>query len=129
METTKDASKSNHYLDYWKRRRAETENFHRRLENEAKNELHQIVSVLTERYDVRRIFLFGSLKTGGFTEDSDIDLAVEGVKAENFFAALAQVNRLSRFAVDLKPLEDLEPYFRSRVYSEGELIYEKDNSN
>ncbi len=34
------------------------------------------------------------------------------------------MNRVSRFAVDLKPLEDLEPYFRSRVYLEGELIFD-----
>jgi len=121
--------KSNGYLAYWKERQTETENFHRRLESEAKNELQQIVSLLAERYGARRIFLFGSLKTGGFTETSDIDLAVEGIKAEHFFTALAQVNRVSRFAVDLKPLEDLEPYFRSRVYLEGELIYEKDNLN
>ena len=125
----KHVKKSNCYLAYWKKRQTETENFHRRLESEAKNELHQIVSLLAEKYNVRRIFLFGSLKTGAFTEASDIDLAVEGIKAENFFPALAEVNRVSRFAVDLKPLEDLEPYFRSRVYLEGELIYEKDNLN
>jgi len=125
----KHVSESNCYLAYWKKKRTETENFRRHLESEAKNKLHQIISLLAEKYDVRRILLFGSLKTGGFTEDSDIDLAVEGIEAENFFAALAEVNRVSRFAVDLKPLEDLEPYFRSRVYLEGELIYEKDNLN
>ena len=117
------------YLAYWKKKRAETENFNRRLESEAKNELCQIVSLLTEKYGVRRILLFGSLKTGGFNKSSDIDLAVEGIRAEDFFAALAAVNQVSRFAVDLKPLEDLEPYFRSRVFWEGEIIYEEDNNN
>ena len=125
----KHVKKLDHYLAYWKKKRAETENFNRRLESEAKNELRHIVSLLTEKYGAQRILLFGSLKTGGFTESSDIDLAVEGIKAEDFFAALAAVNRVSRFAVDLKPLEDLEPYFHSRVYLEGELIYEKDNPN
>ena len=125
----KNASKSNCYLTYWKKKQVETENFYRRLESEAKNELDNIASLLVDKYGVSRILLFGSLKTGGFTENSDIDLAVEGINAEDFFAALAEVNRLSRFVVDLKPLEDLEPYFRSRIHMEGKLIYEEDNHN
>ncbi|MFQ6039934.1 MAG: nucleotidyltransferase family protein [Candidatus Poribacteria bacterium] len=68
--------KSNGYLAYWKERQTETENFHLRLGSEAKNELHQIVSLLAERYGVRRILLFGSLKTGAFTEASDIVLNI-----------------------------------------------------
>lgn len=121
--------KSDCYFTYWKKRRAEIEKLNRRLESQARNELRQIVSLLVDKYEAQRIFLFGSLKTGDFTEYSDIDLAVEGIKDEEFFTALAAVNRVSRFSVDLKPLEDLESYFRLRIYLEGELIYEKDNLN
>lgn len=121
--------KSDCYLAYWRKKRAEKEKLNSRLESEAKSELHKIISVLAEKYKVRRIILFGSLKTGEFTETSDIDIAVEGIKDEDFFSALAAVNRVSRFSVDLKPLEDLEPNFRLQVCMKGELVYEKDNPN
>jgi len=121
--------KKNCYIDYWKKRREEIKKLNLRLQSEARKELSKIISLLVEKYDAQRIILFGSLKTGDFNESSDIDLAVEGIKAENFFQALAAVNRISRFPIDVKPLEELEPYFRSRIDLEGEVIYERYSGN
>lgn len=127
MVEDKNVSKDKHYLAYWKNRHTEIERSNRVLEKEAKSKLPRIISILTERYGASRILLFGSLKKGGFTDSSDIDIAVEGIKAKDFFAALAAVNQIGKFAVDLKPLEDLKPYFRTRVYQDGKIIYEKNN--
>jgi predicted nucleotidyltransferase len=63
--------------------------------------------------------LFGSLASGRFQPDSDIDLAVAGLTAAAFFPALAQASRLSEFPIDLKPIEDLTPPFRMRVLMTG----------
>jgi len=85
--------------------------------------LAAIIEVLTRQYGVRRVILFGSLRKGRFVEESDIDLAVEGLRRADFYEALGAVNRLSRWWVDLKPLEDLEPFFRERVLREGEQLF------
>jgi len=73
-------------------------------------------------FGVTRVVLFGSLVSGRFLPDSDIDLAVEGLAAAAFFPALAQASRLSEFPLDLKPIDDLAPHFRMRVLLTGEDI-------
>ena len=83
------------------------------------------VRVLADRYPIRRIILFGSLARGNFAPGSDIDLAVEGLPPGDYFTALAAANCLTRFWVDLKPLEELQPRFRERVLATGECVYER----
>jgi predicted nucleotidyltransferase len=109
---------------FWKRQQALHRRQGQRLARAARRDLDQIVRVLRERYDVQRVVLFGSLVKGRFTAESDIDLAVAGLAAVDFFAAYAEVNRVSRFRVDAKPLESLHPRFYQRVLAQGEVIYE-----
>ena len=85
-----------------------------------------MVDFLVRRYDVQRVVLFGSLARDRFVAESDIDLAVEGLPAAEYFTILAEVNRLTSRWVDLKLWQDLEPYFQSRVLETGEVWYERD---
>jgi predicted nucleotidyltransferase len=110
------------HLDYWRERQKDN----RQFAALARAALDPIVRVLATRFGARRIILFGSLASGRFTAESDIDLAVEGIAPEDFFAALAEVNRDAPAWVDLKPLEDLEPRFRERVLSTGECVYARE---
>jgi predicted nucleotidyltransferase len=96
------------------------------LAQQTRADLQPIVDVLVRQFGAIRIILFGSLARGRFAPDSDIDLAVEGIAPEHYFAALAAINRLTRRWVDLKPLEDLDPHFRQRVLTTGECIYARD---
>jgi predicted nucleotidyltransferase len=109
---------------YWKRQQALRRRQNRQLAQAARHDLDQIVRILSERYDAQRVVLFGSLVKGRFTAESDIDLAVAGLAPVDFFAACAEVNRVSRFQVDVKPLESLHPHFYRRVLAQGEVIYE-----
>lgn len=68
--------------------------------------------------------VFGSLVQERFGEDSDIDLAVAGIDKADFFAALAAVNAHSKWWIDLKPIESLEPRFKERVLATGRVIDE-----
>jgi predicted nucleotidyltransferase len=113
------------YVAYWKRRRAAQLAANRRLTERARADLSRIVTTLADRYPIRRLILFGSLARGNFAPESDIDLAVEGLPPGDYFTALAEVNRLTSFWVDLKPLEELSPHFRKRVLATGECIYER----
>lgn len=49
-------------------------------------------SMLKSRYSVKRVILFGSLAhESWFVSDSDIDLAVEGIKAKDYWRAWRDV--------------------------------------
>jgi len=110
-------------VDYWLAQREAN----RAIAAQARSCLAAIVALLVDEFSASRIILFGSLAKGNFAPESDIDLAVEGLARESYFAALAAVNRLSPWWVDLKPLEDLEPRFRERVLTTGECIYAREN--
>ena len=112
------------FLTQWKERQRQQRRRFRALAEATRDDLDKIVAVLVERYGVRRVILFGSLSKGRFTDRSDIDLAVEGLARADFYAALAAVNRVTARWVDLKPLEDLDPFFRERVLR-GEVLFPK----
>lgn len=85
----------------------------------------QLAQILARDYSVSRVILFGSvLAKGRFQEDSDVDIAVEGLPKADYFPALARLMRESPFAVDLKPVEEVNPLLRQRI-TRGMILYEK----
>lgn len=110
------------YVAFWRRSQQQLAAHHARLARQARAEADRLADLLRQQYGVRRVILFGSLVRGSFVEGSDIDLAVEGLSRADFFRALGELNSMTRFWVDIKPLEDLEPRFRERVLSTGEDI-------
>lgn len=115
------------YLNYWRRRIATQQKQREKRVQETRREVESIVTALVERFGVTRAILFGSLVKGHFAPNSDIDLAVEGIAAQEYFAAVALANQIASRWVDLKPLEDLTPHFRRRVLETGEVIYARDD--
>ncbi|MCP4166459.1 MAG: nucleotidyltransferase domain-containing protein [Chloroflexi bacterium] len=111
---------ANRFIGYWRQRQTEQRALSQQLAQQAREEALQIAAMLRQRYRATRVILFGSLAQGRFTPGSDIDLAIEGLAPADFFPALAQANEFSNSWVDLKPLEDLEPHFRTRVLATGE---------
>jgi len=94
------------HLDYWiKQQKQQQLEDHIRTE-QARTEVQAIIKVLIEQFSIKKIILFGSLVRGKFHENSDIDLAVEGVPKRDYFTAVAIANNLTSRWVDLKPLED-----------------------
>lgn len=112
------------YLAYWKKQQAQKKEIDRLMTEKAKSVLPQLIQVLVNEFQAKKIILFGSLAKGKFTQTSDIDLAVAGIPPERYFRALATVNSCTEFEIDLKPLEDLKPYFYHRVMETGKIIYE-----
>lgn len=115
---------TDNYVVYWKQQQVNHRRQNQRLAQVARRDLRQIVQTLRDNYGVQRIILFGSLAKNRFTAEADIDLAVAGLSPADFFTAYAEVNRLTRFRVDLKPLESLHPHFYQRILAQGEIIYE-----
>lgn len=115
-------------IQYWRKHQAQQKSQNQRMVMSARLQLVDIVTVLVQKFQVTKVIVFGSLVKNRFTAESDIDIAVEGVKKKDFFTALSEVNRLTERWVDLKPMEDLEPHFYQRVLETGECIYETDFS-
>ena len=93
------------------------------------NHIKSIVS-LCERYKVNRLFVFGSVLTDRFNDESDIDLVVDFKKDEvedyfdNYFDFKYSLQDLFGREVDLVEEQSIKnPYFRKSVDSTKRLIY------
>lgn len=80
--------------------------------------LPEAARILRDRHGASRILLFGSLAAGDPHARSDVDLAVEGVSAEGYFSALADLLGLFP-SVDLVRLEDAPPTLARHIAVEG----------
>jgi uncharacterized protein len=62
----------------------------------------RVAAQLKQRFGVRRVILFGSLAHGAwYLDDSDIDLAVEGLQGADFWAAW----RLAEDIIAVRPVD------------------------
>jgi predicted nucleotidyltransferase len=111
------------FVEFWRERKRIRRTRDKRAARQAESDLERIVNLLVRRFGAERIIVFGSLVRGDFSDESDIDLAVEGIARRDYFEALGAVNGMTRRWVDLKPLEDLEPHFRHRVVTQGRQLY------
>lgn len=86
------------------------------------------LSDLCQRYQVRRLALFGSVLSDDFREDSDVDVLVAfQPNARIGFLTFSRMQReltaLLKRPVDLVPMDGLKPVIRSSVLSNIEEIY------
>ncbi len=82
----------------------------RSLRARAKDRARDVAELLKTRYGVKRVILFGSIVRGHYLhERTDIDLLVEGLRAEDFLRAGADAWTVSGpFDVDIIPMERAE---------------------
>lgn len=80
---------------------------------------------LAKEYELRRIYLFGSLAKGLFFKGSDIDIAIEGMDFEDYLKTLAEHRYLKGIHLDILHLDFCRPKLRELILKEGELLYEK----
>ncbi len=81
---------------------------------------------LAERYQVRKVYLFGSAASGDtFHSTSDIDLAVEGLPLELYFRAWTDLWALlpPGLELDLVPMECATADLIAHVQKESLLLY------
>lgn len=97
---------------------------HERAMEEAREALDRVLPGALERHGARRAWLFGSLAWGGTHDESDVDLAVEGLRPEQQTALHVELMRALPLRVDLLRLDELPEDFRERILAEGRLLYE-----
>jgi predicted nucleotidyltransferase len=119
----------NNPIEYWLKKRKKIQEKNQTKARQVRNNLEPIIKLLVDEFGATKIILFGSLLTNKFHQESDIDLAVEGIQSRDYFRALAKVNDLGECPIDLKPMEDLDPYFLGKVLQKGQCIYEKNHGD
>lgn len=87
------------------------------------NELAEIGKISKE-FNVGKVFLFGSCLEH-FETAKDIDIAVEGIKATDFFRYYGRISLAVDDEVDLIDLGDVREHFQKRILAKGRIIYEK----
>lgn len=90
-----------------------------RLPEEFQKDIYSAIEIL-KNAGCKEIFIFGSLVSGTYREDSDIDIAIKGCLPENFFALLGQLLTTLSRPVDLINL-DREDAFSKYLEKAGDL--------
>ena len=93
--------------------------------------IHKIID-LCRRFHVRRLWVFGSILTPRFSDQSDIDLCVDFYRnqielsdyANNFFGFLYALEELLGRKIDITEDSAVRnPYFREELNETRKLIY------
>jgi predicted nucleotidyltransferase len=82
----------------------------------------RIAAILRSEFDAQRVWVFGSVLRPWFHEESDLDLAAEGISPSRRAEAWDRVASLVNTSVDLVCLEDAAPLLRARILADGELL-------
>jgi len=98
----------------------------RQRAQKAYESLPKLVRILSDDYDAVRVILFGSLAREEFRINSDIDLAVSGMPAENYFKALGHLLLESPCSCDLVTIEDASDLLKQRIEEDGVILYDKE---
>ena len=104
------------------RKKAEMERA-RRAEARKKERIVASLSQVFEKYNVRKALLFGSVSRGSSCASSDIDLYVEDVSAEVYWALWHDLEEGAKHSIDLYCQLD-DPVFVQKIKKRGKLIYE-----
>ncbi|MBI5815040.1 MAG: nucleotidyltransferase domain-containing protein [Nitrospinae bacterium] len=86
------------------------------------------IADICKRHDVSELSVFGSSVTGGYGEDSDVDLLVQFVPESRIgFIEFSKIGRELSEAigrkVDLVPKNGLKPAVREDVLAHAKVIY------
>ena len=113
------------YLIAWEKRLTERAVVLEQERNRILSNLPGIMQSFTKEFEVKKIYLFGSLIKGNFDHQSDIDVAIEGLSSHLYVKALAFLSDYLKREINLVPLETCSSSLKEVIYSDGRLVYSK----
>ena len=108
--------------------RKENENrINAELFQKASEDFEAIKNMIIQDYQPVAIYQWGSLlKKENFNQNSDIDIAVEGVsEPTRFFGMLNKAEAMTSFSLDLIDVKDLHPAYFKLILDYGKKVYAK----
>jgi hypothetical protein len=100
-----------------------TRTTHKRLSVE---ELKEIVAPIAEKYEVDKVYLFGSVARGDHNKNSDYDFCIEPGKIKDLFTLsgfFGDLNDAIGHDIDLVTAGSLPSEFLNNVITEGVVLY------
>lgn len=97
----------------------------KKLQTQALLDLERIKKYLIEEVGVQEIYLFGSIIGNNFNQTSDIDIAVSGIKEEDFLKVYAKLDDFTSFNIELIDLDEKDDFLRQQIRKRGKKIYEQ----
>lgn len=91
------------------------------LPNEYQEDIKKAIKILKEN-DVTEIFIFGSVVNGNFNENSDIDIAIKGIKQEEFYRVASILMFEIEKEIDLIDLDDENDKFAQMLIDKNILV-------
>jgi len=91
-----------------------------KLPENYRDDVERAIKILTKE-GCKEIYLFGSLVNGSTTDKSDIDLAVTGIRKDDFFEIFGELMMSLDHPVDLINLEK-KNRFVNYLKEKGELV-------
>jgi len=111
------------YIKAWKKRISEKQKERANLREKAYQEARALADILYTKYSAIDVYLFGSLlEKGRFNENSDIDLAVEGLSGSIFFEAAGELLLHTKFPFNFIPLKNCPESLREKIITTGERL-------
>lgn len=92
-----------------------------------KRQVEQALKELSKTVSFKKAYLFGSILSPSFREDSDVDIAFEGLRDREFFKAMAFLSSYIDRDVDIIQLEEYR--LRENVIKQGLLVYPNENNS
>ena len=89
--------------------------------------IKEIVVPLAKKYDLERIFLFGSYARGEATDKSDIDFRIDkgSMKGLQFCGFYTDMEDALRIPIDILTTQQLPRKFLKSISNEEILLYER----
>lgn len=89
-------------------------------------DIKSIVVPIAQKYQIEKVYLFGSYAKGDYNKESDIDLRIEKGNLRGMFALCgfySEVEEALQKSVDILTTGSLEPEFLRRIQKDEVLIY------
>jgi len=110
-----------------KKRRDIAEKEREKLFNKAYSDYKEIINMIIQRFNPERIYQWGSLLDKKmFTDYSDIDIALEGMKSiEDLIELERLAESLTEFPLDILDLDKVPSVYADTIRLKGVLVYER----
>ena len=113
--------------DFFARKAERVKKERQTLLAQAQADARTIVDHIKKVHNPVRIYQWGSLvHTDGFTERSDIDIAIEGLTHPfDLHRILDFAETATTMPLDIVPIEEIEPEYAEAIRTNGRVVYER----